>query len=155
LRATTVFGARDRVGGALRGVAAGRRRAALVFVFRAAVLVVAAVRGLAAFGAARLAADFFLAVLALASVALLRFPALAFAAGRLERLVAVRRAVLADFAAVLRPPARPAVRELFRAAFLVPPAALRLAIACSFFGPSASRFWLYSGRLLTLTVTGK
>ena len=32
-----------------------------------------------------------------------------------------------------------AARDLVRAVFLVPPAALRLAIACSFFGPSPSR----------------
>jgi hypothetical protein len=56
---------------------------------------------------------------------------------------AVRRAGFAAFRAILRAGFRPLerapVRELFRAAFLVPPAALRLAIACSLFSDPFGR----------------
>jgi hypothetical protein len=62
------------------------------------------------------------------------FAAVFFFVRALERLaerVAPRRAVFADFRVALRDAARLTGRELFRAAFLVPPAALRLAITCS------------------------
>jgi hypothetical protein len=47
----------------------------------------------------------------------------------------LRRVLLAALAVDLRPPDRAPARELFRAAFLVLPAALRLAIVCSFGAP--------------------
>jgi hypothetical protein len=68
-----------------------------------------------------------------------------FPAGRAGRValalarLALRPAVFADVDAVFRPLVRLPARALVRAAFLVPPAALRLAIACSFSGPSPSR----------------
>jgi len=57
-----------------------------------------------------------------------------------------RRAVFADFAAAFRPLDRPLARELVFAAFLVPRAALRLAIACSFSGLTTTAAYLDSSR---------
>jgi len=52
----------------------------------------------------------------------------------------------ADLAAGFRPLERPLARELFAAAFLVPRAALRLAITCSFLGSSTAAPYLDSFR---------
>jgi len=60
--------------------------------------------------------------------------------------VALRPAVFADFDTVFRPLVRLPARAVVRAAFLVPPAALRLAIACSFFGPRVAAAYLDSYR---------
>lgn len=72
---------------------------------------------------------------------------------------ALRRAAFAALRAVfrtgLRPLERPGVRELFRAAFLVPPAALRLAITAPFLATLSRSSVPGNPRLLTLTVTGK
>jgi hypothetical protein len=87
-------------------------------------------------GAAFLAAGFGLGLLAaLAGLPVLRAERVLLALAR----VALRPAVFADFETVFRPLVRLLARAVVRAAFLVPPAALRLAIACSFFGPSRSR----------------
>jgi len=61
-------------------------------------------------------------------------------------LVAVRRAVFAELDALFRPPVRLPARELVRVAFLVPPAALRLAITCSFSAPELAVAYLDSSR---------
>jgi hypothetical protein len=80
---------------------------------------------------------------------------LAFAAlptGRAGRRAALaparagRRAVFAAFFAAFRPLDRPLARELVVAAFLVPRAALRLAIACSFSGLTTTATYLDSFR---------
>jgi hypothetical protein len=75
------------------------------------------------------------------------FGAVFFAAPPPARLLAPRaldrRAGFAAFRTAFRTGFRPleraTVRELFRAAFLVPPAALRLAITCSLFGDRFQR----------------
>jgi hypothetical protein len=148
LRVGIAASARVPTAGARRGVTAGTRRVIFFFggvpVFRAVALFVRVGR----FGAARrvTVATFRAAALRLV---LTLFAALA--AGREPRAlvaparVALRRADCADFDAVFRPLVR-AVRELFRAAFLVPPAALRLAIACSFSGPHVAAAYLDSYR---------
>src|SRR5215216_6675228 len=124
---------RARAGGALRGVAIGVLRAAL----RGVLVTFATTRfdDLADFD---VAADFRFET-ALAAVF--------FAAPLPARLPALRglarRAGFAAFRAAFRTGFRPleraTVRELFRAAFLVPPAALRLAITCSLFGDRFQR----------------
>src|SRR4051812_3274894 len=132
---------RARAGGALRGLTAGFFRATL----RAAFLdVLTALAGACRVGF--LAADRFVDFRV----------GLAFAAGPdgragrrallAPRRTAVRRAVFADFDAVLRPLERLPGRAVVRAAFLVPRAALRLAIACSFLGPHVAAAYLDSYR---------
>ena len=130
-----------RAGGALRGVATGALRA----VFRAVLVAFATTRFVVREAGFALDVDFRLA----ADVAAVFFAALVPARLRVPRdepdgFAAFRAA----FGAGFRPLERAAVRELFRAAFLVPPAALRLAITAPFF---ATRL----DAPLTLTVTGK
>jgi hypothetical protein len=141
-----------RAGGALRGVATGAFRGAfrdILAAFEATRFVTLATRlGTldAAFRFVAVVAEAFRPDVFLRDVAA-------------ERPVAPRDLLRAGFAAFravfrvgLRPLERALVRELFRAAFLVPPAALRLAITCSLFG---RHFGPRNQRPLTLTVTGK
>jgi hypothetical protein len=139
-RTGTVTATRPRAGGALRGVATGALRAA----FRVGLADLATTRFCCRFGASRFAAT---GLVVLVDGVVFRaafdfaadfdvFLVVFFADWALERPVArpaPRRAVLAAFRVALRDAVR-LTGELFRAAFLVPRAALRLAIACSLVG---------------------
>jgi len=131
---------RALAGGALRGVATAALRAAVFGVvpflervpFLEAEPILEAVAAFACFVAAGL-------VRFVMTRRAFGFLVFAFPAGLARRRAALaaargvlRRADLADFDAVFFPLERPPARELVRAAFFVPPAALRLAIACSF-----------------------
>jgi hypothetical protein len=139
-RTGTVTALRRRAGGALRGVATG---AAFRTAFRVFLSDLVTTRLVGRFGLTRLAAtrrvvfaDFVVFLAAFDFVAAFDAAFLVvFLAGlapeRLVERVAPRRAVFAAFRVALRDAVRLTGRELFRAAFLGPPAALRLAIACS------------------------
>jgi len=141
LRGGAVFATRRvRAGGALRGVATGALRVDRfgVVPFLAVAADLDAVLGFARLVAAGL-------VRLVTTRPAFRAGAFVLPAGAARRRTplaargVLRRADAADVDAVFFPLARLPARELVRAAFLVPPAALRLAIACSFSGPHRGR----------------